>query len=193
MGRLRENAIRKAGKKKTAKPYKPPTLDEFVDKKLRAACQKWPPFYNTKKLAKVFVTVTHVEGNVFRVIPPEGYESFLVEDEKLKSGARVMYQCACCGLLWFDKYWFIAQSGKNKGKWRKSSMVAIDHIEPVVPVTGRESWDSYIYRLFNNATQILCKNCHCLKTTIENVERVNARRERKQAELENKESKEEHS
>jgi hypothetical protein len=154
------------------KPYKPPTLDEFVDKKLRAACQKWPPFYNTKKLAKVFVNVVHIEGDLFQVTPDDGSTPFIIEDEKLKSGARVMYRCNYCGLLWFDKYWFKTTTGK----WRKSSAVAIDHIDPAVPVTGWVSWDSYIDRLFNSPTQILCKNCHCLKTTIENTERAYVRR-----------------
>lgn len=46
-----------------------------------------------------------------------------------------------------------------------------DHIEPVIPVTGWESWESYIKRLFvkSSGIQILCLECHLSKTTTENL------------------------
>jgi len=49
-----------------------------------------------------------------------------------------------------------------------------DHIEPVVPVTGFESWDQTIKRMFvkSDQYQILCLNCHTQKTNIENIMRV---------------------
>ena len=51
--------------------------------------------------------------------------------------------------------------------------VAIDHIEPVVPVTGWVNWDDEINRLFckKEGFQILCKPCHKIKTNKENAER----------------------
>lgn len=49
-----------------------------------------------------------------------------------------------------------------------------DHIEPVMPVTGWISWESYIERLFvkSSGIQILCIPCHDVKTMTENIMRV---------------------
>jgi hypothetical protein len=49
-----------------------------------------------------------------------------------------------------------------------------DHIEPVIPVTGWENWESYINRLFvkSDQIQILCIRCHENKTATENIMRV---------------------
>lgn len=65
------------------------------------------------------------------------------------------YQCSCCGELYGAKY------------------VVVDHINPVVPVTGFVSWDDAIARMFCSAEnlQVLCKECHRQKSKIENEER----------------------
>jgi molybdenum cofactor biosynthesis enzyme MoaA len=49
-----------------------------------------------------------------------------------------------------------------------------DHIEPVIPVTGKKSWDETIERMLVKSTgyQILCLNCHEIKTQLENQLRV---------------------
>lgn len=51
--------------------------------------------------------------------------------------------------------------------------VEADHIEPVVPVTGWVSWDDTINRLFVpvEGYQILCKDCHAIKSGLENKQR----------------------
>lgn len=51
--------------------------------------------------------------------------------------------------------------------------IAIDHVDPVCPVTGFAGWDVEIARLFCvvEGFQILCKPCHKIKTTSENAER----------------------
>lgn len=48
-----------------------------------------------------------------------------------------------------------------------------DHITPIVPVTGFDTWDSTIERLFCEAEglQALCVDCHAVKTKAENEER----------------------
>jgi len=48
-----------------------------------------------------------------------------------------------------------------------------DHITPIVPVTGFDTWDSTIDRLFCEAEglQALCVDCHAVKTKAENEER----------------------
>ena len=65
------------------------------------------------------------------------------------------YQCAeCCGVF-------------------PAKLVVVDHIEPVVPLTGFVSWDDVISRMFcgTDGLQVLCKNCHSIKTKSENAER----------------------
>lgn len=49
--------------------------------------------------------------------------------------------------------------------------VVVDHIEPVVPVSGFVSWDDVISRLFCDVEglQVLCKECHKVKTKEENA------------------------
>lgn len=65
------------------------------------------------------------------------------------------YECAECGGLFPAK------------------LVAVDHIDSVVPVTGFVSWDDVISRLFcpRRRLQALCKECHAIKTKQENEER----------------------
>ena len=55
--------------------------------------------------------------------------------------------------------------------------MAIDHIEPIIPITGHDSYDNIIDRLLCelDGFQVICKPCHKLKTDIENQ----ARREHK--------------
>lgn len=44
--------------------------------------------------------------------------------------------------------------------------VQIDHIEPVVPLTGFNSWDEIIKRMFveKEGYSVLCRDCHKEKT-----------------------------
>lgn len=55
--------------------------------------------------------------------------------------------------------------------------VQVDHIKPVVPPSGFTTWDDFISRLFCSATnlQVLCKECHKIKTKKETVARTKAR------------------
>jgi hypothetical protein len=54
-----------------------------------------------------------------------------------------------------------------------AKLVVVDHISPVVPVTGFVSWDDVITRMFCPAEglQVLCKTCHSIKTKEENAQR----------------------
>jgi hypothetical protein len=58
--------------------------------------------------------------------------------------------------------------------------IKIDHIEPVVPVEGADSWDIVIDRLFCSVEgfQALCKVCHDKKTFMENEKRRVLKREK---------------
>lgn len=55
----------------------------------------------------------------------------------------------------------------NKEHYYKNCHV--DHINPVVPLTGFDDWNGYITRLFCDpeALQVLCTDCHQAKTDSE--------------------------
>lgn len=77
---------------------------------------------------------------------------------EVKKRARVTrgkYRCACCGLV----------VGPKDG--------AVDHINPVVSISGFSGWDSFINNMFceESGLQFLCDNCHDIKTKKENEDR----------------------
>jgi len=51
--------------------------------------------------------------------------------------------------------------------------VVVDHIDPVVPLTGVVSWDDTIKRMFVeiDGLQVLCRTCHNKKTKDERQRR----------------------
>ena len=51
--------------------------------------------------------------------------------------------------------------------------VEVNHIEPVVPISGFDSWDGVIKRMFCEADklEVVCKECHKGITKQENQER----------------------
>mgnify|MGYP002132199321 CR=1 FL=1 len=53
------------------------------------------------------------------------------------------------------------------------SNVEVNHIIPVVPITGFDSWDNIINRLFceQEGLEVLCRPCHKKITKQENLER----------------------
>jgi hypothetical protein len=80
--------------------------------------------------------------------------------------ARGKYRCAMC---------------KNEHFGPKE--VRVDHIMPVVDTQeGFTSWDSYIQRMFCeiDGLQVLCKQCHDIKTEIERSVRKAKRQEEKE-------------
>ena len=59
--------------------------------------------------------------------------------------------------------------------------VEVDHIVPVIPLSGTKSFDVIIPRLFcdSNNLQVLCKKCHREKSKGENKLRFEYRKPRK--------------
>lgn len=83
------------------------------------------------------------------------------------SSARVkrgLYECADCKE-------HVPNTVKEGGKRVKN--IFVDHIEPIVPVTGWVSWDSCIERMFCELDnlQLLCKACHDRKSKEETGQR----------------------
>lgn len=87
--------------------------------------------------------------------------------------SRGLYLCSCC-----KKH--VPTSVKVGA--RRSKNVMVDHIEPIVPVTGWVSWDSCIERMFCEADnlQLMCKACHDKKSKKEAAERAAHRRKAKE-------------
>lgn len=95
------------------------------------------------------------------------------ESLKLARIDRGLYQCAIC-----------------KGSFKRDQ-VQLDHIVPVIPLTGTFStWDEFINRLFCpvDGYQVICaENCHSAKTAIEDSTRAMFNKKRKDEEkLKNK-------
>lgn len=70
--------------------------------------------------------------------------------------SRGQYKCEECGKVW------PASLPPLPWKKRRRKNINADHIEPVVPITGWESYDSWIERCFVSADkfQALCWECH---------------------------------
>lgn len=97
--------------------------------------------------------------------------------------AAATFACEKCG-----DWYYSGKSEKNLAKIEAEfpdkdiqvGKVYVDHIEPIVPLTGWESWDSYIERMFceKEGLQILCEECHDVKTRAEKKKRVDNRKKK---------------
>ena len=70
------------------------------------------------------------------------------------------YKCAACSNVFPAKH------------------VEVNHIDPVIPTTGFDSWDNVIDRLFceQEGLEVVCKTCHKLISKGENLERKLSKR-----------------
>ncbi len=77
---------------------------------------------------------------------------------------RGFYLCAICGEE--------VPTTKIVNRKRVKN-IAVDHIEPIVPVTGWTSWDDCINRMFceEGNLQLACKDCHDIKSKEEAAQR----------------------
>lgn len=69
--------------------------------------------------------------------------------------SRGVYQCSTCSTIVSNRE------------------IKVDHIEPVIPITGFTNWDDFINRLFceESGLQAICEKCHAAKTLKENEAR----------------------
>lgn len=89
--------------------------------------------------------------------------------------APACFKCSCCGdgIYTGKKTLEKANIQLSSDITIRTGKIKIDHIEPIVPLSGWDSWDGFINRLFCKAEgfQILCQECHKIKTDEENTER----------------------
>lgn len=80
--------------------------------------------------------------------------------------SRGMYKCAVCNTI-------VPATIIDEKKKKRVKNVVVDHISPIVPISGFDSWDNVIRRLFCSESnlQLLCKECHDRKTADERLER----------------------
>lgn len=61
-----------------------------------------------------------------------------------------------------------AKCGKNHPK----DHINVDHISPVIDLSGFKDWNTLIDRLFFGDLQVLCIKCHQGKSNLENKNRI---------------------
>lgn len=66
--------------------------------------------------------------------------------------------------------------------------IKVDHINPVVPIEGMDSWDQVINNLFCEIEnlQAICNSCHDMKTTDEINKRKDFRKQKRMLEYSKK-------
>ena len=113
------------------------------------------------KTKKTFNLKSYVVGVLRRASYRNPQRTIVMRRANIKRG---VYQCEACERI-----------TERKG-------VAVDHVDPVIPVTGWEGWDSFISRLFCGPAglQVLCNPCHKDKTKEENAQRRAYAKEAKQ-------------
>jgi hypothetical protein len=101
-----------------------------------------------------------------------------------KTQARVsrgVYKCSCCGEEGPDKLPSLLPP-KQGVKRRARNNAAVDHNDPVIdPAVGFVDWNTYIDRLFCDIDnlQVLCHECHRVKTNEENALRRKTKKDKK--------------
>ena len=88
--------------------------------------------------------------------------------------SRGVYECAECKQH--------VPASIKEGRKRVQN-IYIDHIDPIVdPHKGFEGWDKYIERLFceRDNLQLLCRECHSMKSSQEREIAVERRKKEKQ-------------
>lgn len=105
----------------------------------------------------------HRNSPEYRETLKQAKSEYFILSKKGKKLRRVHFECRSC---------------KSKGSRKQ---VYVDHINPVISIEGRKSWDEYINRLFCGeiGLQILDKPCHNAKTKQENSLRRQYKKERK--------------
>lgn len=97
----------------------------------------------------------HRNSPEYRLVLSLAKSEYFIPSKKGKQLRRVHFKCAYCGTKVVRK------------------QCAVDHIAPVIDITGKTTYDEYVSRLFCGAKglNVLCKPCHNAKTKTENAAR----------------------
>lgn len=108
--------------------------------------------------------------------------------EAVKEAAKVapaLHRCSKCGSLNYE-----GDSQKNFDKYVKQfpndvvnfDGIEIDHIAPVIEISGWTTWDAYFDSVFCSEENLrpLCNKCHSAKSSLENTHRALHKKKRKQ-------------
>lgn len=100
-----------------------------------------------------------------------------IQDVKKKARTRRgFYQCSGCNKE-------VPATVVEKGKRVNNALV--DHIEPIIPPeVGFTTWDSVIERMYceEDNLQVLCRDCHTIKTNEERALAAQRRKKEKEQE-----------
>lgn len=105
------------------------------------------------------------------------------EAKKKQKRDKALYECEICNCFIYE-----GKSAKTFDKYIeqykavKQQTPHLDHIDPVIPLEHWSwSWDDYFERLFCTVDnfQVMCKDCHDVKTKKETGIRTQLRREKK--------------
>lgn len=98
--------------------------------------------------------------------------------------APALHRCSKCGSLNYE-----GDSQKTYEKYLEQypndivnfDGIEIDHVQPVIKVTGFTTWDEYFSSLFcdEDGYRPLCNSCHTRKSSEENRQRLSHRRKRR--------------
>jgi len=101
---------------------------------------------------------------------------------KRQQVAPATFMCESCDFAIYSGKKNLKEAELDKFKKVKKSKVYVDHIEPCIPIEGfgesKWDWNSYLSRMFcgEDGLQLLCKECHDIKTKKENELRKKFRR-----------------
>lgn len=107
--------------------------------------------------------------------------------ENVKNAAKVapaLHKCSKCGSLNYE-----GDSQKNFEKYVKQfpndvvnfDGIEIDHIAPVIEISGWTTWDAYFDSVFCSEENLrpLCSTCHQRKSNLENAHRASFKKGKK--------------
>lgn len=101
-------------------------------------------------------------------------------EDRAKRGPAT-FECAHCSCYVYTGSKELHEIELIKNKNYKKGKIKRDHIEPIVPTNGFKrgfwDWHEYIERMFCgvNGYQILCEDCHDVKTKLETQQRKDQR------------------
>lgn len=132
--------------------------------KIKKPKKKNKPKYNKNSAIRSALRRSFSRSPIVREVLMDGRRELpkYNKDGSLAKKPKVEYLCQVCN------------------QWHPSTKVAVDHIEPVIPLddswnSENPDWNMYVDRLWCDKTNLqrICESCHHTKTQLERVNRKN--------------------